>query len=226
MELKGKAIAFLGDSITEGVGVENCEMNRYDNVLKRKCELRAVYNYGISGTRIAHQRKPSEIPRHDLCFCGRAFDLNPDADIIVVYGGINDYIHGDAPFGVPEDNTPETFCGAVNFLMNFLKEQYPGRTIVFMTPAHMTGFDNLVDSKPSTLPMKYPDAKPVVDYVEIVNAAGRKHGVAVLDLYHNLGIDPNDPEQSEKYTADGLHFNDEGHAVLADCLIDFLKKLD
>lgn len=99
MELKGKIIDFLGDSITEGVGVRDIENNRYDNILKRKYGLKAVYNYGIGGTRYAHQSKPSLKPRHDLCFCGRAFNLNPDADIIVVYGGVNDYIHGDAPIG-------------------------------------------------------------------------------------------------------------------------------
>ena len=31
MELKGKTINFLGDSITEGVGVSDIQNNRYDN---------------------------------------------------------------------------------------------------------------------------------------------------------------------------------------------------
>lgn len=224
MELKGKIVDFLGDSITEGVGVENIAQNRYDNVIWRKCELGMVYNYGIGGTRIAHQIVPSEKPRYDLCFCGRAYNLNPDADIIVVYGGINDYIHGDAPFGVPEDQTPATFCGGVNFLMNLLKEMYPGKTVVFMTPAHMQRGEQ-ADTEPSNRPMKRPDAKPVANYVEVIKAAGIRHNIPVLDLYNQLPINPNIPEHKEKYTADGLHFNDAGHAVLADCLIDFLKKL-
>ena len=90
MELKGKVIDFLGDSITEGVGVSDRKNNRYDNVLKRECGLKETYNYGVGGSRIAHQRTPSAKPRHDLCFCGRAYDLNKTADVIVVYGGIND----------------------------------------------------------------------------------------------------------------------------------------
>ena len=32
-------------------------------------------------------------------------------------------------------------------------------------------------------------------------------------------------EDAQRYTADGLHFNDAGHEVLADCLSDFLKNL-
>ena len=36
MELKGKIVDFLGDSITEGVGVTDRATNRYDNVMKRR----------------------------------------------------------------------------------------------------------------------------------------------------------------------------------------------
>ena len=65
----------------------------------------------------------------------------------------------------------------------------------------------------------------VVDYVNIIVEKGKAHNIPVLNLYENLGIDPNNEEDREKYTADGLHFNEEGHEVLADCLIDFLKNL-
>ena len=36
MELKNKIICFLGDSITEGVGVEDCENCRYDRRILKK----------------------------------------------------------------------------------------------------------------------------------------------------------------------------------------------
>ena len=119
MELKGKIIDFLGDSITEGVGVDDRVNHRYDNIMKKEYGLKEVYNYGIGGSRFAHQSKPSIKPRHDLCFCGRVYDLNKSADIIVVYGAVNDYLHGDAPIGSMGDTTPVTFYGAVRFLMNF-----------------------------------------------------------------------------------------------------------
>lgn len=44
--MEGKTINFLGDSITECVGVVNLK-NRYDNRLKNMLNLKAVYNYGI-----------------------------------------------------------------------------------------------------------------------------------------------------------------------------------
>ena len=223
MELKGKIIDFLGDSITEGVGVTD-QNNRYDNVIHRRFELAAHYNYGIGGTRLAHQSVPSEIPRYDLCFCGRAYMLDKSADLIVVYGGVNDYIHGDAYFGNMEDRTPTTFCGAVYFLMNLLKTNYEGKQIVFMTPAHMH-FKGISDKFPTGRPMKKPDAQPLSAYVEVIKARGEELGIPVLDLFEKLPIDPNNESDREKYTVDGLHFNDEGQGILAKTLGDFLETL-
>jgi lysophospholipase L1-like esterase len=223
MELKGKIIDFLGDSITEGVGVTD-QNNRYDNVIHRRFELAAHYNYGIGGTRLAHQSVPSEIPRYDLCFCGRAYLLDKSADLIVVYGGVNDYIHGDAYFGTMEDRTPTTFCGAVYFLMNLLKTNYEGKKIVFMTPAHMH-FKGISDKFPTGRPMKKPDAQPLSAYVEVIKARGEELGIPVLDLFEKLPIDPNNESDREKYTVDGLHFNDEGQGILAKTLGDFLETL-
>lgn len=223
MELKGKIIDFLGDSITEGVGVTD-QNNRYDNVIHRRFELAAHYNYGIGGTRLAHQSVPSEIPRYDLCFCGRAYMLDKSADLIVVYGGVNDYIHGDAYFGTMDDRTPTTFCGAVYFLMNLLKTNYEGKKIVFMTPAHMH-FKGISDKCLSGRPMKKPDAQPLSAYVEVIKARGEEFGIPVLDLFEKLPIDPNNESDREKYTVDGLHFNDDGQGILAKTLGDFLETL-
>lgn len=214
MNLEGRIINFLGDSITEGHGVNDCANNRYDSRIKAQCKLRAANNYGIGGTRIAHQIHPSERPRYDLCFCGRAYNLDPSADIIVVYGGVNDYIHGDAPFGEMTDTTPATFCGGVEFLMNILKELYPEAKLVFMTPAKCT------------CGLKSPDAKTLKEYVNVIEEKGKAHNIPVLNLYEKLPIDATKDDDRVKYTTDGLHFNDDGHKFIADLLIDFLKEVN
>ena len=130
MDIKGFKVNFLGDSITEGIGVEDQQTCRYDNIIAKTYQLSAVNNYSISGTRLAHQIHPSEKPRYDLCFCGRAYDMDESADMVIVYGGVNDYIHGDAPFGQIGDTTPATFCGGVYFLMKYLKETYTNKPII------------------------------------------------------------------------------------------------
>ena len=51
------------------------------------------------------------------------------------------------------------------------------------------------------------------------------HNIPVIDLYEVLPLDADIEEDYEKYTVDGLHFNDEGHKFIADTVADFLKKL-
>ena len=153
-----------------------------------------MYNYGIGGTRLAHQEKPSEKPRYDLCFCGRAYNLNKNADVIVVYGGVNDYIHGDAHFGEMSDRTPETFCGAVYFLMELLKAEYPGKTVVFMTPAHCN-YRERSDAEVSCRPMKKSDAKPLQAYVDVITGRYEPNGLLPVQF-------PADMETVEKQCED------------------------
>ena len=42
-------------------------------------------------------------------------------------------------------------------------------------------------------------------YVEIIKTKGEEYGVPVLDLYENLGLNPNDEKIREMYAPDGLH---------------------
>lgn len=224
MNIQGFKVNFLGDSITEGVGVAD-QANRYDNRLAAMCQLSKVNNYSISGTRLAHQIHPSEKPRYDLCFCGRAYDMDETADMVVVYGGVNDYIHGDAPFGSMGDTTPATFCGGVYFLMCFLRETYGDKPIIFMTPARSFLRKEVDDRYVSTHAKKLPGGKPLIDYVDVILETAKQFNVSVLDLYRDLGIDPHDPAQFEAYTVDGLHFNDAGHEVIAQRLKEFIEAL-
>ena len=63
MELKNKKIAFLGDSITEGCGVADPD-NIFWNVIARRSGAEC-YGYGIGGTRVTPQIKPSADPNWD-----------------------------------------------------------------------------------------------------------------------------------------------------------------
>ena len=225
MNIKGFKVNFLGDSITEGVGVSDIPNNRYNNRLKVMCELSAVNNYGVSGTRIAHQIHASENPRFDLCFCGRAYNMDTSADMVIVYGGVNDYIHGDAPFGEIGDTTPATFCGGVYFLMNYLKENYAGKTILFMTPARMFLRHEVDDRLPSTHARKWAEGKELQAYVDVIVETGKKFDIPVLDLYRISGLQPEVPVLKEMYMPDGLHPNDAGHERIARKLQGFLSML-
>lgn len=67
--------------------------------------------------------------------------------------------------------------------------------------------------------------KLLLGYVSIIKETAKLFDIPVLGLYEKLGIDPTLPEVKEKYTSDGLHFNDAGHHVIAERLGEFLLSL-
>ena len=141
MKLKGLKINFLGDSITQGVGA-SCADTIYHAVLKKEAKLKLVRNFGISGTRFAIQSGTEERPKNDtfdlMSFAERFEHMNDDADAVVVFGGTNDFGHGDAPIGTFDDREPNTFYGACHYIFSELIKKYLGKPIVIMTPLHRT----------------------------------------------------------------------------------------
>ncbi len=218
MELKNKRILFLGDSITEGYGTTG-EAARFTALLQERTGAECV-NYGISGTRIARQEKPSEDPRHDLDFPGRVAGMDPRADIVGVFGGTNDFGHGDAPLGRMSDRTVFTFYGALHVLYGSLIEKYPDAVIFVMTPLHRLG-----EEDPRGNGSKERDSGTLADYVGIIREVACCYSLPLLDLYACSGLQPNVPVIRERYVPDGLHPNDAGHRVLADRIAGFLAAL-
>lgn len=217
MDLAGKKIAFLGDSITEGCGTSSLE-HTFWNVLGQKTGAQ-VFGYGIGGTRIAPQRVPSD-PRADQDFISRVDGMIPDADVVVVFGGTNDFGHGDAPFGTRGDQTSETFCGALHVLFTKLYERYPAAQLVVMTPTHRL---SETDSVMNEFGVRR--SGNLRAYVQAIRDTAEDFAVPVLDLFRVSGIQPSVPALREAYMPDGLHPNDAGHAKIADKLIGFLQTL-
>jgi len=210
MELKNLKVNFLGDSITEGHGTTAPE-KVFHQVIKEKYGMEYAYNYGVGGTRIARQTSVSADHKWDLYFALRAEIMDRSADAVVVFGGTNDYGHGDATFGTVDSEDIYTFCGAVNSLINKLKKDFPDSKIIFMTPLH-----RLEENNPSG-----PDSKVLADYADaIVEICGR-HGVPVIDLFK---INPLDPADSE-LVPDGLHPSDKGHSIMAEVIGEELSKI-
>ena len=205
MELKGKKINFLGDSITQGIGASD-ETHIYHQVLKARAGLAEARNYGISGTRIARQSSVTEellnnleaISSQEWDFCRRADDMELDADAVVVFGGTNDYGHGDALFGTFDDRTEWTFYGACHVLFRKLIEMYPGKPIVIMTPLHRTE-ENIKNRE------GLPKNVVLRDYVNAIREVAEYYSLPVLDLYKESGIQPEIEALREMYMPDGLH---------------------
>lgn len=217
MELKGKIINFIGDSITQGCCVKYYE-NRFVNKI-RYLTGAVCNNYGIAGTRIAPQHHPSEIPLRDRDFNARLDEMDPNADIVIVFGGTNDFGHGDAPFGTDADETDDTFCGALKVFYTSLKKRYPKALILVLTPMHRCGENNLLGEGQKKVP-----SQPLIAYVEQIRKTAVQFGLPILDLYNESSLDPNDDSVRRRCMPDGLHPNDSGHEIITNKILEYLRE--
>lgn len=208
MKLEDLKINFLGDSITFGAGTSSPN-ETFHQIIKREYGLKEAYNCGISGTRIAKQLVPLN-HQNDLYFALRAKVMPRDVDVIVVFGGTNDFGHGDAKLGDIESTDIHTFYGALNNLIFSLNEDYPNSKIIFMTPLRR-----------ATENVKNQDGRVLADYVDAIIEVSNKHNLPVIDLFRSDILDPNDATK----VPDGLHPNDEGHIIMADYIAKELLKI-
>ena len=221
MELKNIKANFLGDSITEGCGTSSPD-KVYHALIKEKYGLAEARNYGIGGTRIARQseiKDPNNL--RDKDFILRAESMDKDANLIVVFGGTNDYGNGQAALGTIEDKTEYTFYGAVRVLCVNLIKQYPDAMIVFITPLHRWNEEGGLGTwKPDGVVQH-----PLKDYAKAIKEVCEQYSIPVLDMFGNGSMPLNIHEFSRIYSTDALHPNDEGHEILANKLGKFLENL-
>ena len=218
----GKTFLFLGDSLTEGVRGTTSKAKGYTNVFS-KISGATVYNYGIGGTRYAFQFQPTtHKPRHDMYFATRVLDMKAEADYVVVFGGTNDYLNGDAPLGQMGDTTLCTFYGAVHDLFTRLQEKYPTSKIIAITPPKYIKLKSNVNAVGAER------VGGIETYVNAIKQVAAEFGIAVIDAYSDWAIDPRidgDGEGKGHISADRLHPNDDGHRFMAECFFESVKNL-
>lgn len=204
-------INFLGDSITEGALASDtsktfvCLVGEF-----LKCEVR---NYGISGTRIARQQKPSAVPQYDEYFASRVSNMKHDADFVFVFGGTNDFGHGDAPMGKKGDNTPDTFYGAMYDLISELLKFYKKEQIVFIPPLYRVDESNPYGDGEQTL-----IREPLPNYRKVMAEVLKERNITMFDIKDEIGKAENNP-----LIEDGLHPNDLGHNKIANLISNYIK---
>ena len=219
MELKGKKINFLGDSITEGHGTSDWGTKPFHQLLRIRCGLAEARNYGKGGTKIARLPVVTDHP-FDQDFNLRAPDMNHDADAVVVFGGTNDFGHGTIPLGDMDSRDIHTFYGGLHSLCTFLINTYKDKPIIFMTPLHRL---NEVLDHNNRVKDGNTNARPLVEFVRAVREVCEFYGIPVLDLYRDCALYGQNWAWCEKYMPDGLHPSDAGHELIANKLQKFLE---
>ena len=230
----GKKVAYLGDSITDPRN--NGSKTKYWGFLEQWLDI-TPYVYGISG------RQWNDIPRQAEQL---AADHGDDVDAIIVFIGTNDYNAG-VPIGEwytekPEkvvagihepkhpvdrihrypSEDPDTYRGRINIALKRLKELYPTKQIVLLTPLHRAGFYANDSNWQPTEDYTNQCGEYIDAYVESVKQAGNIWSVPVIDWNALSGLYPLMDSQAVYFKDaenDRLHPNDEGHVRLARTLM-------
>ena len=185
----GKTASFYGDSLTE---VNNHYTKGYHQWIKEILELKSYNNYGKSGYRLSN-------------IYSKINEVTDDSDLIIVMGGVNDQTFS-VPLGTMDDNTTSTTYGSINLICSKLKEKYPSKTILFITPHFQTRYphDNGITSK---------------EVADAIIKVCNKYSIPVYDNYSLGGINI---DNLSTYTTDGCHWNDIAHEMVGKKIAEFI----
>lgn len=217
---KYKTMNILGDSITWGYNPNTGEQieRNYSILLKERLNLKELRNYGINSSTLADSKISYEP------MCSRYKDMENNADIVVIFGGTNDYGREDfeVQLGKIDDLGTATIYGALNNICIGLKQKYPNSVIFFITPIQRAYIDRGCNFKYATNiknRLKY----SLEDVANAIKEVCKKNNILVFDLYNNCDI--NTIEDCIKYIPDGLHPTEEYHKILANKIYDYIIKL-
>ena len=186
--LYGKKVSFMGDSFTDNNSSLYTDGRSYMYYQKDLLNLTAQ-NLGISGSTV------SAISSASHPMVNRLSNIDSDADMVVFRGGVNDF-YANVPLGNYESTDSNTFIGALNNSITYLKQNYPNSKLAFITPVFCS------DAKSPNIANF-----TLEDYANAMVEVCRRHKVKCYDGYH-FGIC--NEATSAIYLQDGLHYNSDG----------------
>lgn len=208
----GKTWLSLGDSITA--------RNWYQPMVTADTGLTNV-NYGIGGTTIAKTTASDS-----EAFCERYTSMQNTADIVTVWGGVNDFgysygSNGGTELGVFGDTSKETFYGALKVLIEGLTTKYKGKKLGFIiTPPVSNGMG--MRSKNSL-------GYYLEDYCNAVIEMCEYYSIPYLDLYRKSGFNEQNIDimtsNIAQTASDGLHPSMVGFEFIRPKLVDFINNI-
>lgn len=198
--LTGKKINFLGDSITIGQDGSSSSIvsTPYPEYIAKKYGCTSN-NYGIGASTISDYQGATGFPTNPMC--NRVTNVDSTADMIVVFGGTNDYSY-QVPLGDIKSSDKTTYAGAINHIISYVRSNFPKMFLVFVTPIRRLGTQE----------------KSLADYVNTMMRVCNYRGVPVINLYQECPFDLSDENHNTVYGGDGLHPNQLGYTVIGNII--------
>ncbi len=201
----------MGDSITVGtytaIGQDSPSSianPNYTEWLRRALGCEIAENYGINGT-AASSSSPVNTQSALVFRC----DKYQGGDFVVIAIGTNDY-GTNVPLGRVEDREKGTFFGALSVIFATARKNNPKAKIAVLSPL------------PRADEGKNQSGYTLDDYRQALQIRAKEWGYVFIDG-KKLPINPLLEEDKMRYVYDGVHFNEEGHVLIADLLFNQMK---
>lgn len=181
----GLKATFYGDSLTERNGHYT---KGYHSWISDILGLVSYENFGVSGYTVKD-------------IANRVAATTATGDVIFIMGGVNDQTFHKNLGTFDDDRSADTTYGALKLLCSTLKEKYPTKLIIYITPHYQVRY-------PSNLGFtSYEISKAIKEVCYL-------YGIPVYDNYQLSGIYPQNSTNKTLYTTDGCHWNDLGHELV------------
>ncbi|MDI1263156.1 MAG: SGNH/GDSL hydrolase family protein [bacterium] len=194
----------IGDSITEAA-------YSYWSHMVDPLGITTLRNYGVGGTAIAVRAAPWNLN----AMCLRYADMDNDAGLVTVLGGVNDHTSSVVLGATGSSNNTE-FNGALNLLLDGLKNKYPVAHIAAFTPFPKASMVNGAGVN-------------LLDFADAIITQCRARSIPCCDL--TSGVGPFRPQvlaNRDAYTAagDGLHPTEAMHEIAGKYkMLKFIEQL-
>ena len=230
---QGRRVAYFGDSITDPRN--KASKQKYWSYLQGWLGI-TPFVYGVSG------RQWDDIPRQADKLKAEHDD---DFDAIMIFIGTNDFNAGvpigewftenkeQVMAGIHEPKRlvdrmcqhmcmdKDTYRGRINIALSKVKQMFPTKQIVLLTPIHRAGFYANDKNWQPTEDYRNKCGEYLQSYINSVKEAANIWAVPVIDLNALCGLYPLMNEHSQYFNNenDRLHPNDKGHERMARTLM-------
>lgn len=206
--LNGLNVLCLGDSVTVGQGLT--ANTRWTNILASKYgwNLTNRSEGGVSMTSYYYTTNS----QNDISIAKKAEilkSMETKPDMIILWGGHNDTSYRYSPLGTWEDETTDSFKGALKHVANLAKEYAPDATLFVLTP--LWNHEN-----PATL--KVPEGTTDTNwmFVDAIYEGAKEYGWIPV----NMDLCGINPFNKTEVLQDNIHPNEAG----AKKIVEYLSK--
>ena len=198
--------------ISEGIEISferNIDGKRYFELISEKTGIN-IDNKAISGTGYVRQTDDVSADERGTAannFYNVANTLETNhkvQNIITIFGSGNDLMH-ISKLGNATDKGTDTICGCINTTIDNIYAKQRLAKICIVTPTPWKG--NIPSNTASSM----------AKYTEKLLEICKLRGIKCLDLFHESGLRPEDPNYVAQVYAEakGVHLNDVGHKIIA-----------